>query len=484
MEATRMEDRPVVIAPAESATPSIVRIAPRARSPRASAAWAFVRMTRASWWFGLIVSSYLIQKAFARLASDGWAAARWERVHAKNARRLYRACVSLRGVYIKMGQVLSIMGTFLPPVYGRELEGLQDKVPARPFRDIERAIAASLGATPQRLFAAFDETPVAAASLGQVHRAMTHDGREVAVKVLYPNIEAIMRLDLRVIGWGLSLYRRFVPIAQLERLHGQLTEMLEQETDLSHEARCLTRMGACFANDPNVLVPEPRPELSSARVLTMSFMEGVKVSDQDGLARLGLEPRAVARKLVEVFYKNLLVDGFFHADPHPGNFFAQRGPNGEVRIVMLDLGSATPVHAPLVDGMMTILGGFMAKDDGMVMSGVETMGFVAAGGDRELLERTVKQYFQRLLNLDISDFGNIGIDQASELADPGLRRRELRKLMRSVSFPEGWFYLERAAVILFGLSGQLAPRLNLAQVGFPFVARYLATRGKPRAATA
>ncbi|TNF30919.1 MAG: AarF/ABC1/UbiB kinase family protein [Deltaproteobacteria bacterium] len=480
MEATRMEDRPAVIAPTEPAPPSVLRIAPRARTPRASTVWAMWRMTRASLWFALIVSSYLFQKAFARVLGERLAAARWERVHARNARRLYRACVGMRGVYIKMGQVLSIMGTFLPPVYARELEALQDKVPARPFKDIDKAIAASLGARPHVLFASFDETPVAAASLGQVHRATTHDGEEVAVKVLYPNVEAIMRLDLRVIGWALAVYRRFVPIAQLERLHAQLTEMLEQETDLSHEARCLTRMGACFADDPNVLVPEPRPALSSNRVLTMTFMEGVKVSDRDALARLGLEPQAVARKLVEAFYKNLLIDGFFHADPHPGNFFAQRGPHGEVRIVMLDLGSATPVHAPLVDGMMTILGGFMAKDDAMVMAGVETMGFVAEGGDRELLERTVKQYFQKLLNLDISDFGNIGIDQASELADPGLRRRELRKLMRSVSFPEGWFYLERAAVILFGLSGQLAPRLNLAQVGFPFVARYLATRGPRR----
>lgn len=114
------------------------------------------------------------------------------------------------------------------------------------------------------------------------------------------------------------------------------------------------------------------------------------------------------------------------------------------------------------------------------MTGVETMGFIADDGDRGLLERTVKQYFHRLLNLDISDFGRIGYDAASELADPGLRRRELRQLMRSVSFPEGWFYLERAAVILFGLSAQLAPTLDLAQVGFPFVARYTATRGHAR----
>jgi len=479
-----MPPTPTPIRPTESdvITPTAASLPGSGPAPRRlstlAATWRLARATRVVL---LILGSYLLQRFLARVLGPRRAAARWDRVHAANARRLYHACVSLRGVYIKLGQVLSVMGTFLPPAYIRALEGLQDQVPPHPFGDVDLAVRSALGASPHVLFARFDERPLAAASLGQVHRAVTHDGETVAVKVLYPDIETLMALDLRVLAWGVALARRLFPVAQLERVHQQLSEMLARETDLRHEARCLVRMGACFAADPTVHVPVPYPHLSAQRVLTMSFMEGTKISERAALDRLGLEPQAVARKLVEVFFKNLLFDGYFHADPHPGNFFVRRGPAGEVHLVMLDLGSATPVEPTLVDGLMTLLGGFMAKDDTMVMRGVEAMGFVAPDGDRALLERTVRHYFERLLNLDITDFGHIGFEAAADLADPGLRRRELRALMRSIAYPEGWFYLERAAVILFGLSGQLAPQLNLAQVGFPFVARYVATHRVSRA---
>ncbi|MFT7579280.1 MAG: ubiquinone biosynthesis protein [Myxococcota bacterium] len=443
-----------------------------------STLWAFGRLTRASWHLGIILASYLTQRGLTKVFGDKRLAKRALRVHDRNAKRLYTACIRLRGVYIKMGQVLSIMGTFLPAAYAAELEKLQDKVPARPFSAVSKAIQTSLGAPPHIAFASFDETPVAAASLGQVHRAVTHDGDEVAVKVLYPNVHQIMRIDLRVLAWALKVYGWFAPIAQLDRLHAQLTEMLEQETDFAHEACSLDKMAKNFADDDQVVVPSVHHSLSTNKVLTMTFMDGVKISDLDGLASLGIEPQAVARKLVEIFYKQVFFDGFFHADPHPGNFFAQRGPNGEVRIVILDLGSATQTRAPLVDGLMDILAGFMAKNDDQVMGGIERMGFLAANGDRGLLERTVKGYFERLLNLDLTDFGSIGYDRASELADTGLKGRELRRLMRSIEYPEGWFYLERASVILFGLSAQLAPKLNLFQVGFPFVARYVADRAR------
>ena len=192
----------------------------------------------------------------------------------------------------------------------------------------------------------------------------------------------------------------------------------------------------------------------------MTFMDGVKISKKNALAELGLAPDAVATKLVKVFYKQLFVDRFFHADPHPGNFFVQRGPAGQVRIVVLDLGSATEVAANLADGMLDILQGLMVKQDDLVVRGIETMGFVAEGGDRALLERTVRKYFEKLLNLNITDFSRIDANLAQQFADPDMKRDELRDLMKSIAYPDGWFYVERAAVIMFGLSSQLAPKLS------------------------
>ncbi len=443
--------------------------------------WALIRLIRAMWVFGRIFSSYMVQMALERLFGEQRLKNRWKRVHRRNARRMYKGFVRLRGVYIKLGQILSVMGTFLPRAYVEELEPLQDEVPPRAFKDIVKTFRKSLGKEPRELFAEFAETPLAAASLGQVHEAKTKDGQRVAVKILYPNVATIIRVDLKVLGWALKIYKLFVPVQQIERVHEQLTDMLERETDYVNEAACMERMAANFESDPDVLFPTVLHDLSSNKVLTMSFMEGVKIRNRKQLEELGLDPNAVATKLVQVFYQQLFWDKFFHADPHPGNFFVQKGPEGQPRLVVLDFGSASEVTDNLADGMLDILTGMMTKNDTLVIKGFETMGFVAEDGDRDLLDRTVRAYFEKLLNLNITDFSKLGTDVAQQLADPEVKKEELRQLMKSIEYPPGWFYVERAVVIMFGLSSQLAPKLNTVQVGFPYIMKFIADRRTERA---
>ncbi|MBK7535297.1 MAG: AarF/ABC1/UbiB kinase family protein [Myxococcales bacterium] len=436
---------------------------------------AAVRLLRALRVFAVIFLSYLWMMSWARLWPKRYdQRAHWGQVHRANARRMYRGFVRLRGVYIKLGQILSIMGTFLPKEYTEELEGLQDEVPPQPYRTISKSFVKSFGKHPTEVFKQFSHTPIAAASLGQVHEAMDEHGRRLAVKILYPNVATVIRVDLTVLGWALRVYRAFVPVQQIERVHTQLTDMLSRETDLANEARCIERMAKNFEGDPDVLFPTVVHEWTSSMVLTMSFMDGVKIKKKSALQELGLDPYAVATKLTQVFYKQLFVDRFFHADPHPGNFFVQRGPQGQVRLVILDLGSASEVADNLADGMIDILRGMMMRDDNLVIRGIETMGFVAEGGDRELLERTTRRYFEKLLNLNLSDFGKISSNVVEKLSDSELRREELRELMRSIAYPEGWFYVERAVVIMFGLSATLAPKLNTIQVGFPYIMKFMA----------
>ncbi len=446
--------------------------------------WALIRLIRAMWVFGRIFSSYMVQMAadrlFGRLFGEARLKNRWKRVHRRNARRMYKGFVRLRGVYIKLGQILSVMGTFLPRAYVEELEPLQDEVPPRAFKDIVKTFRNSLGKEPRELFAEFAETPLAAASLGQVHEAKTKEGQRVAVKILYPNVATIIRVDLKVLGWAIKIYKLFVPVQQIERVHEQLTDMLERETDYVNEANCMERMAANFESDPDVLFPTVLHDLSSNKVLTMSFMEGVKIRDRKQLEEHGLDPNAVATKLVQVFYQQLFWDKFFHADPHPGNFFVQKGPEGQPRLVVLDFGSASEVTDNLSDGMLDILTGMMTKNDDLVVKGFETMGFVAENGDRGLLERTVRAYFEKLLNLNITDFSKLGADVAQQLADPQVKKEELRQLMKSIQYPAGWFYVERAVVIMFGLSSQLAPKLNTVQVGFPYIMKFIADRRAER----
>jgi ubiquinone biosynthesis protein len=447
--------------------------------------WAAIRLLRATRVFAFIFLSYLWQVSMARLRPKSYdTRERWKKIHRLNARRMFYGFVRLRGVYIKLGQILSVMGTFLPREYTEELEPMQDDVPPQSYKKIRGTFVDSFGKLPHEVFTTFEQEPIAAASLGQVHEATNAAGDRLAVKILYPNVATIIKVDLKVLGWALRIYKNFVPIQQISRVHEQLADMLARETDLANEARCITRMSKNFEGDPDVLFPRVYPEWSSPTVMTMTFMDGVKITKKDALATLNLDPYDVATKLTKVFYKQLFIDRFFHADPHPGNFFVQRGPDGQVRIVVLDLGSATPLTDNLADGMFDILSGLMTRKDDLVVKGIDTMGFMAADGDRELLERTVRKYFEKLLNLNITDFGKIDPAVAQQLADPDMKKEELRELMKSIAYPEGWFYVERAAVIMFGLSATLAPKLNGIQVGFPYITKFIMDSNMKRLAAA
>src|SRR5690242_19896434 len=172
--------------------------------------WAGIRLIRATRVFAIIFLSYLWQMSWARLWPTRCdTSARWKKIHRRNARRMYKGFVRLRGVYIKLGQILSIMGTFLPREYVEELEALQDDVPPTSYRKIAGTFYKSFKKQPTEAFASFDKEPIAAASLGQVHEARNATGDRLAVKILYPNVATIIKVDLRVLGWALDVYKSF-----------------------------------------------------------------------------------------------------------------------------------------------------------------------------------------------------------------------------------------------------------------------------------
>lgn len=443
-----------------------------------------LRLVRSLFVFGVILSSYLVQIGLARIFRRGddlprWLVDRRARVDRKNARRLLRGMLRLRGVFIKLGQVLSIMGGFLPRVYGKELEQLQDNVPPHPFSDLEAALTKSFGRGSAALFRDIERTPIAAASLGQVHAAHLTDGRKVAVKFLYPNIRAVIATDMRVLRLAVRVYQWFVPVTKLERVHEQLVDMLRRETDYLHEAACMRRMAASFKDEPSLAFPAPIDDLTTRDVLTMTFMEGFKITRLEELERTGVPASEVALRLVQAFYKMLFVDRSFHADPHPGNFLVEPLGGGKFRLVVLDFGAVCEANDALIDGMIEILQGFFTQDDKLVLKGFRAMGFVAEGGNEALLEKTVKLYFGKLLK--VRDRTPAALmrakpDQLEKLADPEVERGELQELMRSVEYPEDWFYVERACVLMFWLAAQIDPTLDTLTAGFPYVVPLLAER--------
>src|SRR5690606_37049176 len=161
----------------------------------------------------------------------------------------------------------------------------------------------------------------------------------------------VIRVDMRVIRLAVRVYRFFVPIGNIESVHHSLVDLLRRETDYLHEAACMRRMAANFAGQADVVCPAPIDELTTRDVLTMTFMEGFKITDLDAMARAGISPSAVATRLSQVFYEMLFVHRFFHADPHPGNFLVEPLGEGRYRLVILDFGAVTEARESMIFGM-------------------------------------------------------------------------------------------------------------------------------------
>jgi predicted unusual protein kinase regulating ubiquinone biosynthesis (AarF/ABC1/UbiB family) len=428
-----------------------------------------LRSIRALILFWTLFASYGFTWLRASIASEHRAARLFERAHKKNARRLTRGFTELGGVFIKMGQVLSVTGTFLPPAYGEALEALQDKVPPRPFGEIEARLEEAFGNAPLERFGSFEREPIAVASLAQVHRATRKDGLPLAVKVLYPNIEKLIASDLKVLRSLLPMVKRLVPIGRVERMLDQLEAMLARETDYAHERENIERMQAMFAERKDIVIPMPIPELTQAGVLSMSFEEGTKITDFATQHAQGIDPEAVGKLLVECYFEMLLTHRVFHADPHPGNFLVRPGPV----LVILDYGAVETVTPALAAGMKRVVLGVLTKNDDEILSGLESMGFVAEGGDRELLARVGREYLKVLSSVRIGDFSRLDREAIEKLSGFQQVRGQLRAIMKSVEYPDGYFYVERTLALLFGLAGALAPKLGLPGLVMPYASRAL-----------
>jgi len=438
-----------------------------------------LRSFRALLLFWTILLSYAWEWLVSQLLSQERAQASLARAHLKNARRLAEGFARLRGVFIKMGQVLSVVGTFLPTAFGEALETLQDKVPPRPFAEIEGRLREAFGADPLSRFGSFEREALAAASLAQVHRATTRDGRQIAVKILYPGIERLIVRDLAVLRSLLPVIKWLVKVGRVERVFHELSAMLARETDYPHERANMERIRSIFADRPDVIVPQVIDELTGGGVLSMSFEAGTKINDLEASLEQGIDSEAIARLLVDCYFTMLLEHRVFHADPHPGNFLARPGP----KLVILDYGAVEELTEALSSGMKLVILGAITRNDDQILAGLERMGFVAEGGDRELLKQVGREYLKVLSSVKIEDFSKLDRQTMEKLSGYQQMRGRLRAVMKSVEYPEGYFYVERTLALLFGLAAQLSPKLGLPGLAMPLATKLFMKGFSPTPAT-
>jgi ubiquinone biosynthesis protein len=324
--------------------------------------------------------------------------------------------------FIKLGQVLSSRPDLLPPAYLEALTRLQDKVQPFPFPDVQRIVEEELGVRLSKAFSSFEEKPIAAASLGQVHRAALRDGRIVAVKVQRPDLDATVAADLEAVEEVAQFLTNRTGAGKRYDLVGMVDEFrraLESELDYLQEANNLRLLGKNLAEFEVIVVPQPIEGYTSKRVLTMEYVSGTKVTKISPIVALDLERDVLADLLVRAYLKQIVIDGVFHADPHPGNVFV----TDEGLLALIDLGMIGRISPQMQDRLLKLL---LAISEGRGEEAAEvavTLGEKLPEFNEAGFRRDVSALVGRIGHQSIADFqiGKVFLDLSALINDNAMR---------------------------------------------------------------
>ncbi|HEX5505079.1 MAG TPA: AarF/ABC1/UbiB kinase family protein [Thermomicrobiales bacterium] len=378
------------------------------------------------------------------------------------------ALAELGATFIKLGQILSTRPDLLPPSYQREFARLQDNVPPFAAGVVEEVLAGEFGRPVGEVFAAFDPAPLAAASIGQAHAATLPDGAAVVVKVRRPGIVEQVAEDLEIMqNLAAAASRRWEFASQydLVGLAQEFAQTLQAELDYLREGRNAERFAANFAGDPAIHIPRVYWETTTSRALTLERIEGLKIDDLAALDAAGIDRAALAERATRVILKMVFEDGFFHADPHPGNFFIE--PGG--RIGLIDFGMVGTVDEDTRGRLVQLLLAVAGRDAERMVDAFLDLGVARGRLDRHLLrhdlDRMLASYYDRPL-------GEIALGALLEEAFAVIRRHRLQ-------LPANLALLLKTTVMAEGLGARLDPDFNLAAVLIPYAERLILREYSP-----
>ncbi len=388
------------------------------------------------------------------------------------ARHFRDLAIDMGGVMIKLGQFVSSRVDVLPDEITSELAGLQDEVPPAPFESIRAVVESELGRPIREVFAVFDEQAIAAASLGQAHRARLPTGERLVVKVQRPGIETLIAVDLDALRWAINWLKRYPAIARranLDALFDEFSGTLYQEIDYLAEGRNAEHFAADFASWERIGIPSIDWPRTTRRVLTMQDVSAIKITDVTAFEAQGVSRQAVAKTLFEFYLQQVFVNGFFHADPHPGNLFVEPHGEGRFTINVVDFGMVgriTPnLKAQLREGFV----GLALRDAHRLVQALQGAGWLLPSADLREIERAVGRVLARYWGISMGDLRNLDLNEVRGLLI------EFGQLLYQMPFqiPTNVIFLGRALGILSGLTTSIDPQFNLFAAAEPFATKMI-----------
>lgn len=371
--------------------------------------------------------------------------------------------------FIKIGQLASTRSDFIPADIIKELEKLQDDVPAFSYEDVERILVKELGAEMKDVFKHFNEIPLAAASIGQVHFAVLKTGEQVAVKIQRPNITQVIETDLEILRDIAALAERRLDWAakyQLVDIVGEFGKSLRAEVDYTIEGRNSEKISKQFQNDPKIMIPKVYWEYTSKKVLTMEYVEGTKLNEIAKIEQKGYSRKATAERVINAIFKQIFVDGFFHADPHPGNILVVETE----KIIFMDFGMVGHLTSEMRDHFSSFIIAMMLQSTSGVIKAIFQMGLVPDDVNSVLLHSDVDLLRVKYYDVPINQLslGEAVNDLFSVASKHGIR------------IPTDLTLVGKSLLTLEGLIEKLDPTISIVKIAEPFGRQLLKERYLPK----
>lgn len=425
-----------------------------------------------------LIFSYLFLWLIRRLIGSRRYEKRLLSLHQRNSKRVKQGILDLQGLFTKVGQLISALSHILPEAYMETLESLQDDAPASNFSDSKEQIESSLEESIDTLFKDFNETPIASASIGQVYKAHLRSGELVAVKVQHANIRELAREDLKIVHRLIKRVGFFFKIQGLDHIYSQVKQMIEDELDYRKEANSMQIIGKNLSRTEGVIVPKVYTEYSSDRILVSSFEEGVKITNTGQLKEWGIDPNMISERLILTYCKMVLEDGFYHADPHPGNILVNE--NGD--IILLDFGATAHMDDNMRRELPLLIQAIIRKDHTQILRSLQKIGFI---GDTEGSEKvanklieTMSNFLQNEVQIDNMNLKDLSFNDIKGSSLDRLRKEiSMKELTSTVQVPKDWVLLDRTLALVIGISTTIAPELNPMEVIKPYMKRLILRDG-------